>query len=156
MVRKKHSHIPSQPKAQVDLDSTLGTSDTLSSNTYARQIDSTYNINDSGSKTVDASPPLSGDSSHNIKQDDFKLSWKVTAVVATIFLTLIIPSILFVFGLDKDVENLTVEVTDIKETTDNLHANSIRTDERLKNTEKSINEVMKSVKNHQETNPIIK
>lgn len=148
MSRKKHYHIPRPPRRHVDLDGKLDTSGTQSNEGLVGRDQSTYK------KSEDVPPPFRGeDGSGFIRKSEISLTWKVAGVVAAIFISIGVPVIWFASGLSKDVDNLSLEVVEIKNTTSKLLEGSIRSEERLNSAEKSIDSIARTLQANQKEMP---
>jgi len=148
MGRKKHYHIPRAPRRHVDLDGKLDTSGTQSNEGLVGRDQNTYK------KSEDVPPPFRGeDGSGFIRKSEISLTWKVAGVVAAIFLSIGVPVIWFASGLSKDVDNLSQEVVEIKNTTSKLLEGSIRSEERLNSAEKTIDSIARTLQANQKEMP---
>jgi len=140
MGRKKHYHIPRTPRRYVDLDGKLDTSGTQSNGGITGRDQNIYK------KSEEVPPPFRGeDGSGFIRKSELSFTWKVAGIIGAFFLSIGFPVIWFASGLSKDVDNLSKEVVEIKNTTNKLLEGSIRSEERLNSAEKSIDSIARTL-----------
>jgi len=94
---------------------------------------------------VDTETPYRGEPSEKyIKWSDVIKSWKLTAGVVAICIAVavyILDNNLWIKGIEKDVEYLQKDVSDIKSETDELVKNTIKQDGELSSIKKSVNNI---------------
>jgi hypothetical protein len=133
MGRKRYSTVPRQARNQVDLDRDLNTSATQPDGDYDHRRARKYE------KTEQVPPPFKGEEGGGyLRRSEVSLASKLTAIAASVVMVAVVPAVWFAATINKDVSDLTEEVSAIKQKTEQLLGTSIRNEERLKNAEHSI------------------
>ena len=73
------------------------------------------------------------------------LTYRIIAIACGFIVTVVVPSIWFASGLNTKVTNLKEDVIEIKQTTKNMVATSIKNTNRLKHIEKDLDEVKNKI-----------
>lgn len=141
MGRKRKVILPQQRKqSSIDLDNVPGTSETENNADEAAKKTSRYK------STEKIPPPFKGEKeTHFVSWSDINLTWKVAALIGTLFLAVGVPVIWFSANMNSKIQNIGVEVVEIKKRMEKYFVMSIRNEERINNTDKTIDRIEKSI-----------
>lgn len=141
MAKKIRYNPQHNKKRKLNLDEILDTSETHDSKFgYRSSKKDTYE------KFDEAPPPFEGERSQRfITWSDISLTYRMIAIACGFIVTVVVPSIWFASGLNTKVTNLKEDVVEIKQTTKNMVATSIKNTNRLKHIEKDLDEVKNKI-----------
>ncbi len=137
-IRRRSDYAFMPKKKQINLDN-LDTSGTVNEKTVSATQGFEYD------DIVKVPPPFKGDKGNQaITWSELSYTWKVVCIIGSLFMVIGVPSIWFVSKIESKVENIENNVSDIKQTTQELTKTTIINASKIESIERFLDEDRKN------------